>query len=51
MLKENIRNELNQTYTQNYDLAYKSTLNYNLDFFALASSLRNGEYKDYPKLK
>lgn len=51
MLKENIKNELNQTYTQNYDLAYKSTLNYNLDFFALASSLRNGEYKDYPKLK
>lgn len=51
MLKENIRNELNQTYTQNYDLAYKSTLNYNLDFFALASSLRNEEYKDYPKLK
>lgn len=51
ILRDNIRNNANITATENGDVALRSTFNKNLDFFALASSLRQGEYKDYSTLK
>lgn len=51
LLRNNIRNNANKTYTENGDLALRSTFNKNLDFFALASSLRKGSYKNYQILR
>lgn len=50
-LRSNIRNNTNKAYTENGDLALRSTFNKNLDFFALASSLRKGPYKNYQILR
>lgn len=50
-LRQNIQANANKTYTENGDKAYLTTLNANLDFFALASSLRNNGYTRLKELK
>lgn len=45
MLKE-LKNENNYTTTENGAMAYKSTLDANLDFFAMGSAMRNRHKKD-----
>lgn len=50
-LRQNIQTNTNETYTENLDKAYLTTLNANLDFFALASSLRNNGYTRLKSLK
>lgn len=50
-LRQNIQTNANKTYTENGDKAYLTTLNANLDFFALASSLRNNGYTRLKELK
>lgn len=40
---ETIKKILNETYTENDDVAYKSTNNFNLDFFGVSGALRNNQ--------
>lgn len=42
-LLNNLKQETNKTFTENGDIAFKSTFNANLDFFSSTSSLRRAE--------